>query len=196
METKARLWKQLQVIGYLVGFAFVIFSFLSTWWNLVPAALSMGLSIFAYSKGYAEKRLITKVDSAIVLVQTATFVRLRNKYDKHRHQDLIAGAVLNELFSYESPTENGRQFAKKNAKLIRQKITELKDDTRLCTVITQTLRVKAAIEVGLKLQPQEEAMRPLERLSESGILIPGVDSPRLDTFLQLVQDYCREHGIE
>ncbi|MGO9019688.1 MAG: hypothetical protein ACLQVJ_15205 [Syntrophobacteraceae bacterium] len=196
MESNVRFWRQAQVIGWITGIGLFIYCFFSNWWTLIPAALSMGFSAFAYSRVRAQEQLVRKIDSAILDVQTATYARLRDKYAKHRLPGLIAGAVVNELFSNESPTDEGRQFAQKHAKLIREKISELKEDIRLRTVMTQTLRVKAAFEAGLQLRSPEEAMRPLERLSELGILIPGGESPTLDTFLMLVRDYCREHGLE
>ncbi len=196
MKSNVCFWRQAQVIGWITGIGLLIYCFFSNWWSLIPATLSMGFSAFAYSKVRAQEQLVRKIDSAIRYVQTATYARLRDKYAKHRLHGLLAGAVVNDLFSNESPTEEGRQFAKKHAKLIREKISELKEDTRLRTVMTQTLRVKAAFETGLQLRSAEEAMRPLERLSELGILVPGGETPRLDTFLMLVQDYCREHGLE
>jgi hypothetical protein len=169
--------------------------------NILITIVIIGLTlvgIFFYMRRRASRNLIDRIDSAIQLVQVATYVRLKQRYKGQFSEDfasLLSAAILNELFSSEPTNDRGFQFAKENAILIQEKLSELTKDARLRTIMTQTMRVRSAFRTSLHIQSPEEAFKPLDKLNELGILIPGGDAPKLDLFLHLVREYCQEHGV-
>ena len=142
-----------------------------------------------------EPRMLEAVRS----VQFAVYQRLQPRYvvsDGAQVAGKLAAAVSNELFDQDPQEAEAISFRVSNRDLIAKRLSELKDDSELRAVLTQTLRVLAAVQVSKKESRPERILSHFRRLDELGILLPGGEAPSLSTFLPMVSKFCRDNCKE
>ena len=141
---------------------------------------------------FGKRCLMQRMAEAVDIAKFGLAVRLVRHYRKTHDDDIaykISGALANELFSDPHGGPEGEEFARENSGFLRSEMTRLADDQETCQVLTQVVRVKATIAYASGPRDEEAIMRPMEKLKELGLFIPGGDAPSPDTFIPLAQRY-------
>ena len=139
------------------------------------------------------KILFSKALCGVDMVKVGVLDRLAERfqpeYDKET-ADMLAAAIVNELFS-ETPSDHyAREFLEINRKVVERELSNLKNDVEICTAVTQAVRVKALAsqeQVGGKTQVL--ACDLLEKLKKFGILVPTEETPNLRAFLRMANEF-------
>jgi hypothetical protein len=141
---------------------------------------------------YRKKSLLTRMTNCIDMVKVGVCKRLVAKYAETYAPDkvfLLAGAVTNELFSEPPSGERGRDFVESNRALIAQELAKLTEDYEICMAVTQAVRVKATVLFAEGTQTRESLLELLEKLRKCGILVPGGDAPKPETFMPMASAF-------
>jgi len=147
----------------------------------------------------AKRTFEPRMLEAVGNVQFAIYQRLKLRYAASDGAHLavkLAAAVSNELFNQEPQKAEAVSFRADNRELIAKRLSELKDDPELRAVLTQSLRVLAAVQFSKKEGQAEQIASHFKRLDELGILVPGGEAPRLSIFLPMVKKFCRDNYDE
>jgi hypothetical protein len=138
------------------------------------------------------KRFTEKLYDSVELVKLGVLNRLAEKYKgiyEHETADLLASAVVRELF-YEKPTDPvASDFFSTNKHLIDKEMVNLQYDDQVCKVVTQALRIKSSL---IRQQPGDAAKsldEHIEELTGLGIFQTDVYSPAPNIFHQIAANF-------
>ncbi len=157
------------------------------------------IGFFIWFRAGSKKKLLGDLQHAVDMVKVGMYERLLVEY-KARHEAEFAGflaaAVTNEALSDEPSNEEGQHFLNENRALIETELRSLSHDQYLCHVLTQTMRARAVIPFAKGNSTAEALSDPLDKLRDFGILIPGGEFPKIETFYALAREFYQTRAKE
>ena len=158
--------------------------------------IAVGFGLFGIALYYffvhRKRALSRKMLAGIEMVKMGIYGRLSERYRTRYEEEqsvLLAGAVVNELFSNTPSSPHAQQFLAANKETIQQELGNLRDDDEIRHAITQALRVKLILTAALNAQARGDAPAPLEKLRELGLLVAGGDTPTPAIFLPMAYEF-------
>lgn len=161
---------------YVIAFVFIGFS-----------------AILWYSyRSHRKKALINRMAIAVDMVKMGVYGRLSQRLkDQYGREEgiLLAGAVVNEIFSGLPTRAEAKEFAASNKEVIERELSNLKNEDEIRKIITQAVRVKIIITVAQGIRNRQEIVEPLEKLERLGLLVPGGEAPTPESFLSQAREF-------
>ena len=140
---------------------------------------------------------INTMHQATQLVKIATGEKIVRQYLQDQDKDFamrIASAIVNDLTGSPNPDPEFKRFEKENASTISDIVAKLRDDEELKDVITQTVGVMTTIKIETgDASFMANPSQMLEHLKSLGLVTAEGKSPRPDTYLPLVTQYCEKY---
>jgi hypothetical protein len=104
--------------------------------------------------------------------------------------DLLAAAVSNKLLLGEPTNTKAVRFLNLHSDLVNSELSNLKNENEeIRKIITQALRVKAAIDSEKRLKPTDTILNMMDQAHTLGILIPGGEFPSPESFLRMASKF-------
>jgi len=132
--------------------------------------------VIIYLFVYRKYKLLKNMTNAVDMVKLGLFeritVELEKKYEKEEI-DYLAAAIINDLFSEEPTEEKAIAYKVRNRKKILNEIMDFKNDSDLCYIITQAVRVRSVVKYAKNKKDVD--VDPLIKLDEYGILLKGIN---------------------
>ncbi|MBU0728187.1 MAG: hypothetical protein KKE17_02435 [Proteobacteria bacterium] len=144
-----------------------------------------------------ESKLIPVIREAIDIVKLLFFKKLQEslpaRFDKENTQiNLLAGAIINELFGTPNNNEPMASFTKEHRDIIEQELLNLpKEMPEMCIPLTDALRIAILCDY----QSGADNSSLLARAQERGILITDRDMPMPNKFMELVRILGSKMGV-
>jgi len=129
--------------------------------------------------------------AGVDMVKMGIFTRLAQRLQAQhteRTADLLAAAVVHELFSEIPSGSPAQDFLKSNYEIVERELSKIKDDSEICRVVTQAVRMKVLMSYEQR-ENVEESLAALEKLKKLGILVPDVETPTPSTFLSMAREF-------
>ena len=139
-----------------------------------------------------KKRLYKKVLSAVEMVKVGILDRLSERYQPEYGKeaaDLLAAAVVNELFSHKPSDSFLQEFSEINKEVVERKISKLTNDEEIRHVVAQTFRVEAIVCSDEDGNLPDSLLAALENLERLGMLVPGEESPTPKSFVRMANEF-------
>lgn len=139
-----------------------------------------------------KKKLFEKMLTGVDTVKMGVYVRLKSKFLREHDEDfsgLLAGAVINELFSNVPSNPQGNKFLDSNQELIKSELENLAGDEEIRHTVTQAARVRSIVQTEENPREVEANVAALEKLKDLGILISGGEIPTPEAFLQMAEEF-------
>jgi len=154
--------------------------------------LAVVTGLFFWFRAESKKKLLLDLQRAVDMVKVGMYVRLRVEYSKQYESEFagfLAAAVSNEVFSDEPGNEEAQHFLNENKSLIETETRNLSHKQHLCHVLTQTIRARSVIPFAKDKHTLETSFDPINKLKDYGILIPGGEFPKLNSFYTLATEF-------
>ena len=138
-----------------------------------------------------KKRLFRKMLSSVDMVKMGIFTRLAQRLQAQYTEqtaDLLAAAVVHELFSEIPSGQLAQDFLKSNYEIVERELSKIKHDSEICRAVTQAVRVRVLMSCEQR-RNVEKSLAALEKLEKLGILVPGVETPTPSTFLSMAHEF-------
>ena len=74
-------------------------------------------------------------------------------------------------------------------------LKEIKHDNELCDMVTQAVRVKVTVAYAKNISDKDSSTKPIEKLREFDILVPGGDMPSPSTFLPKAYEFYKSAEV-
>lgn len=163
----------------------------------ISAFLGCGVAYIQILFTSGKRELFNKMSILVDLVKVGLYKRLKAGFSKKYEDEfagLLAGAVVNVLFSGQPTDEEGHKFKIENIDIIFEEISKLRDDQEVRRIVTDAIRVDCTVKhyENLNLesdQLEKLSLDPILKLDELGILIPGGNEPKPDTFEAKVGEF-------
>lgn len=133
-------------------------------------------------------------------IREGLFRRLRSRYGAEPDDetaDLLAGAVVSELFSECEPAEMVRDYIKSNRKKVKNAVEELREDGEIRKVLSILFMVTEGIR---RKQPgafrDDFRQNPLEHIRELEIFMEEVREPTAEEFMELARNFMESAPTE
>lgn len=143
-------------------------------------------------------QLIQSLREAVGLIQMIVFKEVRQNLEKSQSSfdktelSMLAGSITNEVFGTPNPEEKFTTFKQKNWGIIEQELLSIKDSSSfLCKYITDALRIQTLCDS----QQGEDSSNTLIQAKQYGYLLEGREVPLPSTFMTIVRELGKEHGL-
>lgn len=103
--------------------------------------------------------------------------------------DLLAAAVVNELFYQHAADPIAQEFLSTNMHAVEKELSNLKYDDQICKVITQAIRIKASLIDEHNNDALKAMYDHIEKLTRLEIFIPNEFTPTPNLFLQMATEF-------
>ncbi len=144
------------------------------------------------------ENLIASLREGIAVVQMIFFKELKTVIQsKQKNQEpeyisMLCGAVTNEIFGTPNTEERFLQFTKKNKAAMEQLLLTLKDDlAHLRKPLTDALRMQVLCDH----QQNIDSVDTLTAAEKMGILVVERELPLPSTFMTIIRDLGKDHGL-
>jgi hypothetical protein len=147
--------------------------------------------VFVYR--LARNHVSATIHNAVRIINASVAIYLLRKYRAQYEENFAMGlgaAVTNALFGH-TPNEVGRTFLKTNGARVQEELAKLKDDQKLCYVVSLATHMKAN-DAGYNRRVTADMGKSWVQLRELGILLPHEiiqvpSSP--DDFMRMAREF-------
>jgi hypothetical protein len=150
--------------------------------------------------GQSDKKsqLLLSLREAVGLVQMLLFKAIRIHLEKQQtgvektEISMLAGSITNEVFGTPNPEPRFTAFRENNWGTIEQELLGLKDSLGfLCRHLTDALRIQTLCDS----QEGEDSSATLLKAAEYGYLMEEREIPLPSTFMTIIRELGKDHGL-
>jgi len=143
--------------------------------EVILAILAVLAALAYYIFVYSKRRLLLRMLAAVHMVKVGIFARLTLRYRAEHGEakaEMLAAAVVNDLFALPPSGPDGERFQREERDLIQRELRNLRGLEDILDTAAQALRVQETVYQARHERSLQESVDALAKLQDLGTDVP------------------------